>query len=114
MIRILSSVGILATTALLYGCGGVGGYYQPSGLFPTAGIYMETTSGGILHDNGAVATKEGRACGTGVLGIVATGDTSVEAAMKNGGIKKAVYTNQSIKQILGGFYVEVCTVAKGN
>jgi len=62
---------------------------------------METTSGGILHDNGATATKEGKACGQGILGIVATGDTSVETAMKNGGIKKAVYTNQYIKAILG-------------
>jgi hypothetical protein len=75
---------------------------------------METTSGGILHDNGVTPTKTGKACGTSILGIIATGDTTVEAAMHNGGITKAVYTQQSIKGILWGAYVEVCTIAKGN
>lgn len=114
MKRVLMSLGVIVFATSLYGCSGIGSYYQPSGLFPSAGIYMETTSGGILHDNGATPTKTGKACGTGILGIVATGDTTVEAAMNNGGIKKAVFTEQSIKSILWGLYVEVCTIAKGN
>jgi len=114
MKRALLSLGILAFIGFLSGCSGVGGYTQPGGLTPTAGIFMETTSGGILHDNGATATKTGKSCGTGVLGIVATGDTTVEAAMANGGIKKAVFTEQYMKSILFGLYVEVCTIAKGN
>ncbi len=114
MKRVLMSLGVVAFAASLYGCSGVGGYTQPGGLMPTAGIYMETTSGGILHDNGTSPSKTGRACGTGILGIVATGDTSVEAAMNNGGIKKAVFTEQYIKAFLWGLYVEVCTIAKGN
>jgi hypothetical protein len=113
MKRILTSLGIVACAASLYGCSGVGGYYQPAGLFPTGWIFHETTSGSILNDNGATPSKTGKSCGTGVLGIVATGDTSVEAAMNNGGIKKVVYTEQYIKSILG-VYVEVCTIAKGN
>ena len=113
MKKALTSLGVLAVAASLSGCG-VGGYYQPSGLFPSAGIYMETTSGGILHDNGVTPTKTGKACGTSILGIVATGDTTVEAAMNNGGIKKAVYTQQYIKLYVGGIYTEVCTIAKGN
>ena len=111
--RIVSSMGVLAATALLYGCG-VGGYYQPAGLFPSAGIYTETTSGSLILENGVTPAKEGRACGTGILGIVATGDTSVETAMKNGGIKKAVYVTQYIKLFVWGAYVEVCTIARGN
>lgn len=113
MKRILMSLGIVACAASLYGCSGVAGYTQPAGLVPTGWIFHETTSGSILNDNGATPSKTGRACGTGVLGIVATGDTSVEAAMNNGGIKKVVYTEQYIKSILG-VYVEVCTIAKGN
>ncbi|MBH0200759.1 MAG: hypothetical protein HP496_00265 [Nitrospira sp.] len=114
MKRALTLVGLMAFAAVAAGCSGVAGYTQPGGLTPTAGIYMETTSGGILHDNGATPTKTGKSCGTGILGIVATGDTTVETAMNNGGIKKAVYTEQSIKSILGGFYVELCTIVKGN
>src|SRR5574340_173360 len=113
MKRILMSLGIVACAASLYGCSGVGGYYQPAGLFPTGWIFHETTSGSILNDNGATPSKTGKSCGTDILGIVATGDTSVEAAMNNGGIKKVVYTEQYIKSILG-VYVEVCTIAKGN
>jgi hypothetical protein len=78
-----------------------------------AGIYMETTSGGILHDNGATPTKTGKTCGNSILGIVATGDTTVESAMKNGGIQKAVYTEYYLKNILN-LYWEVCTIVKGN
>ena len=114
MKRMLMSLGVVAFAASLYGCSGVDGYTQPAGIFPTAGIYMETTSGGILHDNGATATKTGKACGTGLLGIVATGDTSVEAAMNAGGIKKAVFVNHYIKSFVWGLYVETCTIAKGN
>ena len=106
MKRMLMSLGVVAFAASLYGCSGVAGYTQPAGIFPTAGIYMETTSGGILHDNGATATKTGKSCGTG--------DTSVEAAMNAGGIKKAVFVNHYIKSFVWGLYVETCTIAKGN
>ena len=114
MKRALMSLGVVLFAAVAAGCSGVGGYTQPGGLTPTAGIYMETTSGGILHDNGVTPTKTGKACGTGIMGIVATGDTSVEAAMNNGGIKKAVYTQEYIKSFVWGLFVEVCTIAKGN
>lgn len=113
MKKVLMSLGMVAFAASLYGCG-IGVIYQPSGITPTAGIYMETTSGGILHDNGATPTKTGKACGQSILGIVATGDTTVEAAMNNGGIKKAVYTEAYIKSFVWGLYTEVCTIAKGN
>jgi len=92
------SLGVVAFVAVISECG-IGGYTQPGGLTPTAGIYMETTSGGILHDNGVAPTKIGKACGTSILGVVATGDTIVEAAMNNGGIKKAVYTQEHIKSL---------------
>ncbi|MGC4096050.1 MAG: TRL-like family protein [Nitrospira sp.] len=109
----LMSVGVIILAAVASGCAGVGGYTQPAGLFPTGGVYMDTTSGGIIHDNGVTPTKTGKACGTSILGIVATGDTTVEAAMSNGGIHKAVYTEQSLKHILH-LWAEVCTIVKGN
>ncbi len=71
MKRALTALSVVAVAGLLSACSGVGGYTQPGGLTPTAGIYMETTSGGILHDNGVVPIKTGKACGTGIMGIVA-------------------------------------------
>ena len=113
MKRALTLAGLMAFAAVASGCSGVGGYTQPGGLTPVAGVYMETTSGGIIHDNGTAPTKTGKACGTSILGIVATGDTTVETAMNNGGIHKAVFTEQYIKSILS-VYTEVCTIVKGN
>ena len=113
MKRMLMSLGVVAFAASLYGCSSYGGYTQPAGIHPQGWLFSETTSGSILNDNGATPTKTGKSCGPGSLGLVGTGDTTVEAAMNNGGIKKVVYTEQYIKNILG-LYIEVCTIAKGN
>ncbi len=109
--------GLLLLTVMLVGisltaCAGVGGYTQPAGLFPVGLLYTDSTSGSQVLENGMTATKEGKACGTYII-FVGTGDTSVETAMKNGGIKKLVFVSQSVKAILGPVYGEVCTIARG-
>lgn len=106
-------IGSLICIFSLTACAGIGGYTQPAGLFPAGGLYTETVSGSQVLENGVAATREGKACGTYIL-FVGTGDTSVETAMKNGGIKKLVFVSQSIKMILGSLYGEVCTIARGN
>jgi len=113
MKKALTFAGLMVFAAVASGCAGVGGYTQPAGLTPLAGVYTETTSGGIIHENGTAATKTGKACGTSILGIVATGDTTVNTAMANGGIHKAVYTEYTYKNILN-LFAEVCTVVRGN
>lgn len=88
--------------------------FQPS-LF-TAGpgfIYTEVQGGSLVVENTA-PSKTGQACSTAILGLIATGDTRVETAMNNGGIRKVSYVNQSIKSFVGGIYSEVCTIARGN
>lgn len=109
----LSLLGLFLAILVTTGCGGVGAYTQPSGVFPYGSIYTESTSGGIILDNGATPSKEGKACGSYII-FVGTGDTSVEKAMQNGGIKKAIFVTQYLKLILGGFYGEVCTIVRGN
>ena len=106
----LLAVGLVGVS--LTACAGVGGYTQPAGLFPVGLLYSETVSGSQVLENGTAATKEGKACGTYII-FVGTGDTSVETAMKNGGIKKLVFVTQSVKMILGSLYGEVCTIARG-
>lgn len=109
--------GLMLLTVVLVGvsltaCAGIGGYTQPAGLFPMGALYTDTVSGSQVLDNGESPTKEGKACGTYVI-FVGTGDTSVETAMKNGGIKKLVFVTQSVKSVLGFIYGEVCTIARG-
>lgn len=55
--------------------------------------------------------KEGRACAKNILGIYLSGDMSVEAAKKNGGITKVASVNKEIKSY--AVYAEVCTVVTG-
>ena len=55
--------------------------------------------------------KEGRACAKNILGLYLSGDMSVEAAKKNGGITKVASVNKEIKSY--AIYAEVCTVVIG-
>jgi NADPH-dependent glutamate synthase beta subunit-like oxidoreductase len=111
--RIVAAFAIVVFGLSLYGCAGVGSYYQPAGVFPSGGIYTDTTSGSLILENGATPTKEGKACGSWIV-VVGTGDTSIETAMKNGGVQKVIFVTQTVRSILGPIYGEVCTVVKGN
>ncbi len=99
---------------MLVGCGGVSNFHQPGSTFATAFLYSDVKGGSQVLDNGTAATKTGKACSQEILGVIATGDTRVETAMTNGAITKLVYVNTSFKNILGGAYAEVCTIARGN
>lgn len=76
------------------------------------GIYNETKYGDVATDE-ASATKEGKACGTSILGWVATGDASIQAAKAAGGITKVASVDHSAKNILG-IFGEWCTIVRGN
>ncbi len=80
---------------------------------PMAGvIYNETKYGDVATDE-AGASKEGKACGQSILGWVATGDASVQAAKAAGGITKVASVDHSAKNILG-ILGEWCTIVRGN
>jgi len=76
------------------------------------GIYNETKYGDVATDE-AVASKEGKACATSILGWVATGDASIAAAKAAGGISKVASVDHSAKNIVGVFG-EWCTIVRGN
>ena len=73
--------------------------------------YSSTGKLGIQAGSGA-ADKTGRACMTSILGLVATGDASIEAAKAAGGIKEVVNMNYEVNNILG-VYGQYCLVVKG-
>jgi len=56
--------------------------------------------------------KRGEATCTSVLGLVATGDASIEAARLNGGITKVHWVDVSVRNILG-LYAEYKVVVWG-
>lgn len=99
---------------LLGGCMGAASFIQPNASFAVAGIYTDVQGGSLVLDNGVTPTKTGKACSNQILGIVASGDTRVETAMRDGGISKLVFVNTSYKNIVWGVWTEVCTIARGN
>ena len=59
------------------------------------------------------ASKTGKACGSNILGLVAMGDNSIEAAKKDGNIKAVSFVDYDFFSVLG-FYAKVCTIVKGS
>jgi hypothetical protein len=64
------------------------------------------------QDNGGSTPKMGKACMRSILGLVASGDASIQAAKANGNIKKVSTIDYEVENILGvvGHY---CTVVRG-
>jgi uncharacterized protein (DUF885 family) len=63
-------------------------------------------------ENGVEAVKEGKACVTNILGIVATGDASIDEAKRAGGIKEIASVDYQVNSVLG-IYARFCTIVKG-
>jgi uncharacterized lipoprotein NlpE involved in copper resistance len=61
----------------------------------------------------ALGAKTGEACATSILGWVTTGDASIVAASKNGGIKKIGAVDNKSTNVLG-LYSTYCTVVTGD
>ena len=57
----------------------------------------------VLDNHGKLGTKVGRSSCTAILGLVATGDASVNEAAKQGGITRITHIDQKQKSILGLF-----------
>ena len=89
---------------------------------PLAGcLTVQTPALGILftdvkyggESNGAIGPKEGKACAQSILGLIAQGDASIEAAAKNGGIKTVTTIDHSAKNMLG-IIGDYCTIVHGS
>ncbi|MBX3230439.1 MAG: hypothetical protein KIT84_03105 [Labilithrix sp.] len=107
----LLKAGVGAAFALVaIGCGFGGGY--PYGSLYTGtqvphGININETSG-----PGKTGDKNGEACATGILGLAAFGDASLDAAKKAGGVSEVHSIEFHSTNILG-IYTQGCTVAHG-
>lgn len=81
---------------------------------PTPGgaiLYKATLP--VQADASATGSKVGKACATSILGLVASGDASIEAAKAAGGITRAASVDWSVDSILG-IYGTYCTIVTGN
>ncbi len=92
---------ILLAVFMLAGC---------ASYIPFGGFYVDGKMG--VQAAAGPATKTGRACMTSILGLVATGDASIEAAKAAGGITTVTNINYEVNNILG-IYGQYCLVVSG-
>jgi hypothetical protein len=60
----------------------------------------------------AEPSKRGEACASNILGLVATGDASIDTAKRSAGITRVASVEQTATRVLG-YYAKYCTVVKG-
>ena len=68
---------------------------------PVTGFIYSEVKDGMLTNEGSGMSKKGTATATSILGWVATGDASITAAMKNGGITKVHHVDFESTSIIG-------------
>jgi len=78
---------------------------------PLSGAFYTSTQSGVAATPQA-GPKWGEACASSILGIVATGDASIEAARRNGGITSIASVDEKASSILG-IYATYCTIVRG-
>ena len=102
--RFTTLMSVVFVCFILVGCAS----YLPHGA-----LYTEVKAPVSVATNGDLSySKVGEATANSVFGLVATGDASLETAMRNGGIKKVKYVEYSVKNILG--FGECKTIVYGD
>ncbi|MFC1853337.1 TRL-like family protein [candidate division CSSED10-310 bacterium] len=76
------------------------------------GTIFTDVKGPLTVTDATEYSKVGQASAMSVLGIVVTGDASISAAMKNGGITKVHHVDHESKNILG-VYARFTTIVYG-
>jgi hypothetical protein len=103
--RSAATVPALLTVGLLSGCA--------YALAPVSSVIYGKVRGPITATSQAgPATKTGRACANSVLGIVASGDASIDAAKRAGDITNVVSVDFESTNVLY-LYATFCTVVHG-
>lgn len=112
--KILSLVVLLGVVMLMSGCAT---NLYPGGPTPAGALYSNVKSPApalsIAPDPSAKPAKVGTASATAVLGLVATGDASLEAAMQNAGITKVHHVDHQENSFLLGLWLKSTTYVYG-
>lgn len=103
--KAVAKIAIATIVATLSGCASV--------ATPTTGFLYTAVQGPIVTGTATDASRTGQACANNILGIIAVGDASIDAAKKNGNIKNVASVDHDSLTVLG-LYGKFCTVVKGN
>jgi PBP1b-binding outer membrane lipoprotein LpoB len=95
MKKVKTLVLVAGLALLLSGCAVVGA--------PVMGVVYTDVKGPVTATSNTGSTKVGVSEATSILGIIATGDASIETAAKSAGITKIHHVDQESMNILGIF-----------
>lgn len=95
----------LSVAAALTGCATS---YSPVGN----GILFTSVQGPVAVTDSKGASKKGTACASNILGLVATGDASTQAAKNNGNITTVATVDHNSTTALG-LFGKFCTTVTG-
>ena len=79
---------------------------------PVAGSLYMNVKGPIAPTTATATDKQGTACASTILGLVASGDASVDAAKKKAGITEVSSVDHSSFNVLG-IYGKFCSIVTG-
>ena len=102
---------LLMSIVALSGCAGV--YRAP--VLPSVGMLFAEIKAplDVDFDDTDLGSRVGKATSKSILGWFATGDASIQAAARNGGITKIKHADYEFNNILG-VYSEFTTVVYGD
>ncbi len=90
-----------------FGCAGL------SPRAPVPGVLFSDVAGPEAATSNQNGSRAGEACVKSILGLVATGDASIETARRNGGITMITSVDVSFANYLGVFS-KYCTIVRGH
>jgi hypothetical protein len=76
------------------------------------GFLFTNTKEGVSVNNEVKAERSGEACQINIIGLIAVGDASIEAAKNKSGILSVAAVNRSFFGILG-IFSQACTIVSG-
>jgi hypothetical protein len=94
----------VGTFSLLSGCA--------TARAPITGFWYTDAHGPVGATSNQAGNRVGEACSTSILGLVGTGDSSIEAARRNGGITMISSVDDHATSILG-VWAKYCTIVRG-
>ena len=108
------AVGAALAMSLATGC--VSNLYpggpSPHGVIQTT-VTVPAQNLAVALDATAKPTKTGVSAAQAVLGLIASGDASVNAAMQSAGITKVHHVDHSVNSLLFGMWFEAKTIVYG-
>lgn len=103
--KAMTKFALVSLVATLSGCAGV--------VSPTTGVLFTSVQGPVTTGTATDAARTGQSCAINVLGAIAIGDASIDAAKRAGNIKNVASVDTDSMNALG-LFARFCTIVKGN